>query len=469
MSDGTSSLVGEAPQDAALRGFLAAVALVLVVASHLVWSSPEYRQQHLLLAGLLAMMGFRGILWPLLRKSGARGALAVAGLLIAHAASWIGGVWNGVPPVAATGAAAQGLIGAVGLAVLVAVLVEKRFHRYAKWTGFAVLALIVTGSFIGYLVSIERYIELGGYGNFYSQLRMALIWPTRMLTAAFGQIAWDNANYAAYYFALAFALLLESMADGGVRNPWMRWGWCVALVAGVYLTASRSGAMMGCFALALVLPGRPLRFLLRTLAVVALGIAVGYGGLHFKENLISPKSESLEPASRAEPPKSGSPSAPRPKPPPPKVPDPGKRVETTEDHTSAYLKRASAGRTKIYLHLWKSMAASRWCGKGLAVTGKDVDFLNHEHSSYVATFRGGGLVALAGHTLALAAAAWGALRLWRRHSLRWPAVLLVVATGGLLFDRSSVIALTGNYEFLSHWVAVWVAVLLAPGESGASD
>ena len=440
MSDGTSSLAGETPQDAVLRGFLAVVALVLVVGSHLVWSSPEYRQQHLFLAGLLALMGFRGILWPLLRKAGPRGVLTAAGLLVAHAASWLGGVWNGASPLAATGAAAQGLIGAVGLAVFVAILLEKPFRRYAKWVGFSVLALIVVGSFVGYLISIERYIELGGFGVFYSQLRMALIWPTRMLTAAFGQIAWDNTNYAAYYFALAFALILESLAVGGNHRPWIRWAWCVALVAGVYLTASRSGGMMGFLALALVLPGRPIRFLLTTLVVVGLGIGVGHGVLCFKEREIS-----QQPANH------------------------GMRVETAEQHTSAYVARASAGRSTVYRHVWDEVADSRLCGRGLAATGKDVLFLNHEHSSYVATFRGGGLVALAGHALALAAAGWGALRLWRRSSLRWPAVLLVVAAGGLLFDRSSVIALTGNYEFISHWVAVWVAVLLVSKESGVAD
>lgn len=229
------------------------------------------------------------------------------------------------------------------------------------------LALIVVGSFVGYLISIERYIELGGFGVFYSQLRMALIWPTRMLTAAFGQIAWDNTNYAAYYFALAFALILESLAVGGNHRPWIRWAWCVALVAGVYLTASRSGGMMGFLALALVLPGRPLRFLLMSLVVVGLGIAIGHGVLRFKESGISRQ---------------------------PVVP--GKRIETADDHTSDYVKRASAGRTKAYRYLWDNMAGSRVCGRGLAVTGKDVLFLNHEHSSYVATFRGGGLVALAG-------------------------------------------------------------------------
>lgn len=439
MIDEQSATQGEAPtaeSDSSLRVFLAVVALVLVVGSRLVWSSPEYRQQHLLLAGVLALFAFRSVCWPVLKRSGWRGVVFGAGLLVAHGASWLGGVWHGVTPLAATLAAGQGLIGVAGLAVLVTVLLEPRFHRYAKWTAYGVLGLLVAGSFAGYLIRIERFIELGGYGNFYSQVRMALIWPTRMLTAPFGQIAWDNANYAAYYFALAFGLILESLAAGVGRRRWVRWAWCVTLCASVFLTDSRSGGMMTGIALALILPGRRPKFALKTLVAMAAGLVLGYGVSQVKMGMISQQ---------------------------PKTP--GRPMATTEQHGVTYVKRASSGRTGIYRNLWKSLADSRWCGAGLAATGKDVDYLNHEHSSYVATFRGGGLLALAGHALVLAAAGWSAMRLWWRGGPRWPVVLLAVAAGGLLFDRSSVIALTGNYEFLSHWVAALVPLLWASGEN----
>ena len=78
----------------------------------------------------------------------------------------------------------------------------------------------------------------------------------------------------------------------------------------------------------------------------------------------------------------------------------------------------------------------------------------------MATLRCGGLLALAGHALVLLSAGWCALRLLRR-GLRWPAVLMTAALGGLLFDRSTVLCLTGNYEFISHWVAVLIPLVLA--------
>jgi hypothetical protein len=94
------------------------------------------------------------------------------------------------------------------------------------------------------------------------------------------------------------------------------------------------------------------------------------------------------------------------------------------------------------------------------VAGTDALYLNHEHSSFIATLRCGGLVAAAAHLMVLATAAWSAWLLLRK-GLRWPAVLLVAALGGLLFDRSSVLLLTGYVEFPAHWIAVLLPVLRA--------
>jgi len=249
-----------------------------------------------------------------------------------------------------------------------------------------------------------------------------------LLTVSFGQIGWDQTNFAGYYFALSFALILESLAAGVGGRRWLRWGWCGLLCAGVYLTASRGGGLMVALALPFILIGRPPRFAAATLVTMAVAIGCGYGGLMAKIAMLPT--------------------------------EPAKRPPTTALHGSDYVKRASSGRTSVYWQIWQDLEGSRCCGMGLAATGEPVLYLNQEHSSYMATLRGGGLLALAGHALVLAAAAWSAWLLLRR-GLRWPAVLLVAALGGLLFDRSTVIGLTGNYEFLSHWVAVLIPLLLA--------
>lgn len=447
-----------------LRSFQAGVAGVLIVASHLLWSSPEYRQQQLLLASLLALLAFWPVLWPVLRHSGWHGLALGSGLLLAHGASWLGGLWHGGGIASPTAAAAQGLVAVVGLAVLVAVLADPRWHRPLKWTAFGVLALITLGSLVGYFVSIERFIVLGDYSRFFDTLRLALIWPTRMLSAGFGQIAWDNANYAAFYFALALVLILESIAPG-TRRRGIRWFWCVVLSAEVYLTASRGGGLMVVLALPIILVGRPPRFAAKALLAVLVGIVCGYGGLQVKIALLqeppAPEPVSVRPPAAEPKPQ----PATAPKTPPvaakPVQPSPAPKPElTTATHSTKYFSRASAGRVKLYRILWRDMAGSRMCGKGLATTGQSISYLNHEHSTFMATLRGGGLIALAGHALVLAAAASAAWRLLRR-GLRWPAVLLVATIAGLLFDRSSVIALTGNYEFIAHWVAVLIPVLLA--------
>ncbi|MCF7734317.1 MAG: hypothetical protein K9N23_21725 [Akkermansiaceae bacterium] len=436
--------------------FLAGVALVLVVFSHLIWSSPEYRQQHLLLGSLLALLAFTPVFWPVLRNSGGPGWTFVTGLMLAHAACWVGGVFHGTGLLAATTATAQGLIGVAGLAVITTVLLDARWHRYAKWTAFSVLTVLTLGSLIGYFISIERYIVLGGYAEYFSPVRIALIWPTRMLTAGFGQISWDNTNYAAYGFALAFVLILESLAKPTSGRRWLRWCWCGLLCTLVFLTASRNGGLMIALALPVILIRRPLRFTATTLLVMAAGGAIGYAALQTKLSMIP-----------APPPPAATPGKAKPLVPPKPKPKPVRPPPTAAAHSSEYLQRASAGRTLAYRLLWEDLEGARCCGTGLAAAGKPVLFrrkppfyLTHEHSSFMATLRCGGLLALAGHALVLLAATWCALRLLRR-GLRWPAVLMAAALGGLLFDRSTVLGLTGNYEFISHWVAVLIPLVLA--------
>lgn len=456
-----------------MRGFLVGASLLLLAGSWLLWSSPEYRELHLLVFSLLALTAFGAVLWPLLRRSGARGLLLGCGVLLAHAAAWVGAAATGTAAAAASLSAAKGLVGVAGLGVLAAVWLEPRWRGWLRATGYGMLGMVLVASLIGYAVRFEDIIPLGGHGYWFDNTRLAAWWPTRLLTACHGQIAWENANYSGYYFGLALALMLEALAAGGIQRQWWRWVLVGLLAAALFLTASRMGALMVVLALPVVLVGRSPRFALKSVLVAAVGAACGYGMLTAKVGTLEREAQAraaAEAAARemAQPmvpaaspttaPAEPAAQAPRQPPPPPE------RIPTTETHTKRYFERASSGRTQIYKALWQEGRDSRWCGLGLAVAGSDILKLNHEHSSYMATLRGGGLLGVAGHVMVLLATAWSAWLALRRGT-RWPAVLALAGLGGLLFDRSTVWALTGNYEFPAHWLAVWLSVLVATSVS----
>jgi hypothetical protein len=421
-----------------LRGWRRKVAVgcfFTFLAGHLLWSSPEYRMLHLLVACLVALAALGTHAWPLLRRSGWRGGVIAAGLMLAHLAALLGGVMEGTPPVQAIWMAAGGLAGVAGLAVWCACFAGRPLPSWLSRTGWVVVLLLLVSSLAGYLLVIERFIPLGGEPGWFDRIRLPAIWPTRMLTVGMGQIAWQNTNVAGYGFALALALILESLASA--RGGILRWGLCAALAAAVYLTASRGAGLMLLLALPLILIGRPPRFALATLLVLLVGVAAGHAMLKTKHATLVRLAAEASATAPATP-----------------------VVPTTAAHNRNYIKRADSGRLEVYQALWEEGAESRWFGRGLAVAGSDALFLNHEHSSFIATLRCGGLVAAAGHLMVLATAAWCAWLLLRK-GLRWPAVLLVAALGGLLFDRSSVLLLTGYVEFPAHWIAVLLPVLRA--------
>lgn len=400
--------------------------VVLVVGSALLWSSPEYRAGHLLAAGVAAAFHARSLLAPVVCGMGRGGMIFGGGLILVHAASWLGGVLHGEGVLITTARGLAGLLGVLGLAVCAVVLLQPRWRRFGKWTALGVLLLLVAGSYAGFFIGLGGFGAVGKYSFQFDQLRMALIWPTRMLTAPLGQIPWDHTNYAAFYFALALALVLEFLGGGGKGRGW----WCLGALLGaaVFLTASRSGWLMLVVAVPLVLVGRKPRFALKTLGLLALCIGLGYACLKLKLMQSPPAAQQTS--------------------------------VVMATHGSELVKRGNSGRFEIYQLVWRELDGGRLCGRGLAAVGGPVGPLEHEHSVYMATLRGGGLIGLAGHLAVIGSAAWAALGLMRR-GLRWPAVLLATVLSGLLFDRSTVIGISGNYEFIAHWVAVVVPLLLA--------
>ena len=357
---------------------------------------------------------------------GRAGTVFGGGLVLVHAASWLGGVLHGEGVLITSARGLAGLLGVLGLAVFAVVMLEARWRRFGKWTARGVLLLLVAGSYAGFFIGLDGFGTVGKYSFQFDQLRMALIWPTRMLTAPLGQISWDHTNYAAFYFALALALVLEFLGSGGKGRGW----WCLGVLLGtaVFLTASRSGWLMLAVAVPLVLGGRKPRFVLQTLGLLALSVGLGYACLKVKLMQSPPTAQETS--------------------------------VVMATHGSALVKRGNSGRFEIYQLVWRELEGGRLCGQGLAAVGGPVGPLEHEHSVYMATLRGGGLIGLAGHLGVIGSAAWAAFGLMRR-GLRWPAVLLAAVLSGLLFDRSTVIGISGNYEFIAHWVAVLLPLLLA--------
>ena len=416
----------------------AAIALGLIVLSHLLWSSAGYRRSWLLAAAVLALAlpGRRS--WQLWRRSGWPGAAAACGLLAAHLAAWVGAVAHGVAPATATLEMARGLAAVLGLAVLVGFFLQApSAWRWLKWTALVLLVPLLAGSLIGYFIDIERHLDLGNNVFWHDSMRMAAIWPTRFLTLGFGQLAWQHTNVAGYYFALSLVLVCEALAAGRIRQRWPWWLLCVVLAAAVYLTASRGAGLVVLVGLPLVVACRPPGFAGRVLVMLVLGVLCGHAGLRAKQaKLVREATEAADEAGA------------------------GSAVLRAAAHNQNYLKRADAGRLQVYHELWRENQASPWFGRGLAAANKPVHFLNQEHSSILTTLRTSGRIGLAGHLLVLAAAGWCAFRLVLR-GVRWPLVLFVAAIGGILFDRTTVIAATGYYEFLAHWTAVAVPLLLA--------
>jgi hypothetical protein len=408
-------------------GLMFGIVLVFLVLPRLLYSSPEYRAAPLLLGCLAASWFF----WPVLGR-GLRGRAGAAvtvgiGVVVAQLAAFFGGVANAADPGTAGWLAIQGIIGVIGLAVLVAVLATGPWPRRLGAVGLGVVLLILLGSYVGYFIGIERFIELGDNRIYFDSFRIALIWPTRMLLASRGQLAWDNTVYAGFYFALAAVLVSEWLAAGRRPGRGGCWWWLllVLLLAAVFLTGSRAAWLMVGASLPLVVVGRRWRFGGMLAGVLGAAILLGWCGLAIK---IATTETSRK--------------------------NPGER------HLAGLISRGSAGRFEGYAVMWDDLAHHRAVGKGLEATGKPVGELLHEHSSILATLRAGGMFALAGHVLVLAAAGWGALGQWRG-GRRWPAILLVAVLAAITFDRSSVLRLTGNFEFIAHWVAVASAVVLA--------
>jgi hypothetical protein len=358
-------------------------------------------------------------------------------LVVAHAASAWGGIRHGESVPNVLTAALSGIVGTLGMGVLAWVMLQPRWRERTQWTALAATLLLVIGSLLGYLVFISWHLRVTLLTPFMDLYRLALIWPTRLLSGDFGRMYWDHTNTAAFLFAAAWVVLVDALY---VRRKFVRTGWAVAFLLGtaIFLTASRSAWVMILFALPLLLTFRGRRFPLQIIALLALSWAIGLAGVKYKVALLAaPAPQATETTM---------------------IPTPG------QIHVSGLIERGSAGRTSAYLMLWNESKGDRLLGDGLASNRTPMAHLLHEHSTYLATFRGGGFVALAAHLGLIAISLSAGLRL-ARDGCRCPLILAVAVFSGLLFDRSTVFRLTGFEEFPLHWLAVWIPLLLVAKSS----
>jgi len=430
---------GSVAQRALLWSFL-----ILLIAPPLFFSSSEYVAWGRLLAALCML--------PLAWKAFPEGAsgwnlwwrISIGGLLIAHAASCIGGWLHGDGAFTVLRLSAEGLLGVAGLAIGISLLLNARWHARLAMLGWIVLLPALLFSLIGYFLPIDRFLAMGEPTVYYEPIRLSLLWPTRSAMAWMGQLGWEHANHAAFVFAVAWVVVMESVAESKSRWRWAWWFVAGAILVAIFLTGSRNGWLMLAASFPFLIFKRPLRF---SIGIVLLVIAsLGIGSICLRT-----KHEAMAIAAAAPPPatESGVPAPPPPAPP------------AQDLHVEGLLKRGSAGRLNGYQMLCMDLQNQNdlWTGQGLQITGSKVHHLGHEHSSYLATLRGGGLIALAGHLMLISAAGWAALSLFR-NGCRWPLVILVTVLSGLLVDQSSVIRLSGRHEFILHWVAITIPLIL---------
>lgn len=414
--------------------WVAILSALAILGPPMLYSSPSYRRIGLLLAGIALVVG----LWPRVRSRFFTGSpqglvWVVLGLAGAHTAFITGGLLQGNPPGTVLFASLQGIIGVACVWLLTKFWLSDRWRPTAGKLLLGVLSLLLLTSLLGYFLSIEKAIDMRTDSQHFGPLRIALIWPLRALTMANGQMLWEHTNIAGFFFGLGFVILTGFLLQrrGGPALWWIAGGCLIA----VFLTGSRSAWLMVFAGSAILLFGQPRERLVKFAALVLISVGAGVVGLKAKARAAETTAQQVE--------KSG--------------------------HMAGLVKRGSSGRLAGYQLLWQELETHRLCGRGLAATNQPLGNLTHEHSIFMATLRGGGLLALAAHLTILAAAAWQAWLLYHRQGIRWPLAVLATVIAGVLFDRTTIFKLTGYHDFIIYWAAVLTPFVLTQNPSGDSS
>lgn len=399
------------------------LAVLLLLLPWLFVSSPDYREVGVLVFGITTAC----LAWSIPGVSAAARdqfvRLAVACLFVAYAASLIGGLYHGEPAGKALIGGISGIVGVFGIGVLTWVLLQPRWRPWVWRTFIALTVMLVVGSLLGFLVFNRWQEDLSRLTPHMDTRRLGLVWATRLLSGDLGRQFWAHANTAAYLFAAAWVVLVDALFRRP-RHAWAGWTLALLLALAVFLTASRSAWVMVILALPPLLVFRGWRYSVQVGALLVLSGILGVAAMK----------QTTKPTAQ-----------------------PGD--SPVEIHLDGLVDRGSSGRLSAYQVLWNDLEGDRFFGQGLAVTRQPVVHLLHEHSTYLATLRGGGAIALAAHLVLIGSALWAALLL-ARSGCRWPMLLAIAVFSGLLFDRSTVFRLSGFDEFPTHWLAVWIPLAM---------
>lgn len=385
---------------------------VALLGGQLLFSSPEIREK-IWFGGFLVL----GLAGPTRLWRG-MSCWEVLGLTFAFGGLLLGTLMNEESGWGDYGRILAGLFGVLALRGLVIWLrADEKARRGVFVVGGSWLLILLGVSLLAYLAQIEVVLFGDDWPPYFDRFRIALIWPGRILTGFWGQIAWENTVYAGMYFAGGFVLLWEwGLREKGARRlTWM--GVLCLLVAAVYLTDSRTAWLIFGVGSVVSLLGRGLGDWGRWLGVFFLGLVMGWGFLELKGEL------------------SG--------------------VESS--HHGGLLERGSAGRLDGYRELAEGVG-NFWIGDGQAAVGQAVGALLHEHSTLMASFRGGGILSCLGLGWLLGLAAWRAFVAWLVSGRREALLLLAVVGGAFLFDRSGVLGFSSFIEYPAVWTAVWVGL-----------
>jgi hypothetical protein len=397
-------------------------------------------------------------------------AMAVI-LLMIFASAWTGGMLNRELPEMETFMAVEGILAICGFTILIKAVLSTRWSRFVSRTFIVIAGVLLACSLSGYFMPIQRIITMGPLTDFDST-RLILIWPTKMVMSWAGQLGWEHANHAGLIFGISLILTLEHLASAETRHRKVWWLMALGFGAALFLTGSRGALLMVVPCLPVIMFRRGWLWSMRCTTLCLAAFAVGFGALAAKKELIRrdiPLSKTSTPpqvtADQLPPDQLPPEQIPPPEVTPPEVTPP---QPLPDHHLKGLVTRGSSGRVGAYLTLLDELEGSLWFGRGLSQNNRPLSHLSHEHSSYVATLRGGGVIALIGHTLLLALAAVAAVRLFLQRT-RWPLLLLAAVATAILFDRGSVFLVNASYEFPFHWAALLLPVLMATREGSIKD